>query len=1715
MKVRQKIGSNYRETCRRALKLALLTGVGWVLFALFPTPASALTTVPTLMNFQGRLTDSAGNIKPNGTYNMKLRLYTVASGGSTVWTEDRLVSASQGVTVTNGLFSIQLGSVTSLPASLFASGALYLEVELPTPATATSASPVWTEGAMSPRNQMATSAYAYNAETIDGLDSSALGQLSANNIFTGTSNIFRPGSNGAAVFDIQTASSQSLFNVDTTNSGTVSVVGSNGGETGAWATNTNALPATRYACSTVVANGYIYCIGGVTASTAQTTAYYAKLNADGSTGSWNTTTALPVGRQGAHASTVVANGYLYIVGGGQATAVNTVYYTKINADGTLGAWQSSANTLPVARNNNATIVIGGYLYSFGGINSSVSQTAVYFAKLNSDGSIGAWQTATNGLPLKRSSIGAVYANGYVYIPGGYDDTATNPTTVYYARVTPDGTVGSVGTWSTTTALPNGYANSSLVIANGYMYVMGGNSSAAAQSVVYYAKLNTDGTVGSWQTSVNALPAIRHSMGRAVVNGVVYGVGGIDTAAQSTVYYAKLGGTVKVGGSLDLVSLMGGNLADGGDNSSLGSVGGSITAGNIYSVGTVQVLKAASFADTVTVNGNFNAGNGVFSVDSATKTVSIIGDTTANRPASPTEGMIYYDTTTKQLLTYANGKWQADRSVNNKIIAPSNASQTAKDAADVVLTGTADQTLINTALTAAAGGTVYILGGTVSVTGSISMPNNTTLSGAGAGTIITVPNAQNGSYNIITNTDTTTGTQVNIRDLFLDGNSSNQTSGNMVGIYFNGMGTGITRNGGKINSVIIQNLKSGTGISLASSSNNTITNSTVRAGTYGISLSGSTNNTISNDNITSTTSRGISLAASSNTNTIANNTIQNSLEGIYITASSGNTVTGNNAQSSSDTGIYLTSASTNNTVTGNTVQASGSDGYVVSSSDSNTLTGNISQGNSGYGFDLLSSSYNVLSSNTTQGNSGYGIGLLSALNNQITSNKIHDNGGAGNNNGIYLSGADSNSITSNSITDTSATTTNYAISISNSTSDTNYLADNLLGTGSINDVGTGTIYGGQLNSSGAIINRTSGGFTVQSSAAANLFNVDPTNAGTVTILGNNSGEVGSWATSTSTMPALRFACGTVVMNGYIYCIGGANEFYASQSTVYYAKLNTDGSVGTWNTTSALPIARQGNHASTVAANGFIYVVGGSESASVNTVLYAKVNSDGTLAAWRTASTTLPVARNNTAVAVINGYLYSVGGTDANISQTGVYFAKLNADGSVGTWQTATNALPLKRSSLGVVYANGYLYAPGGWDDAANPTTVYYAKITPDGTTSSVGTWNTTSTMPNGVANASVVISNGYMYSVGGNNTAGAQAYVYYTKLNADGTVGTWQTAANQLPAVRHNMGRAVFNGYIYNVGGMGPSTAESTTYSARLGGVVQLGGSLDLVGLETQNLAESGGGSAGATGGSITAGNITAVGTLQVKRQAFFSDSASVLGDLSVGNGLFSVEAGNAVVRVGDSTPDGTGIVFVLDNKNTAGDPTGVEGGMYYNSSSKSFRCYMNGRWRSCVSGVVFANTTVPAAVSNTTTETDFAQNYSIPANDCQPGRVFRITAQGVYSIPTLTNPGITIKVKAGSTVLGTTGSNTLGTSVLTNRQWRVEFQFICLTTGVSGTVEAGGTFTRFTSATADALWEMSNTAPVTVDTTTAQTLQISAQWSAAAAANTITLRQLIVEESGP
>ena len=112
------------------------------------------------INYQGKLTDASNVAVPNGTYNMEFKLYTVSTGGTAIWTETR--TSPNQVTVTNGLFSVMLGSVSSLAGVDF-NQTLYLGVNI----GGTGATPVW-DGEMAPRKILGAVPAAFTAETVTG-----------------------------------------------------------------------------------------------------------------------------------------------------------------------------------------------------------------------------------------------------------------------------------------------------------------------------------------------------------------------------------------------------------------------------------------------------------------------------------------------------------------------------------------------------------------------------------------------------------------------------------------------------------------------------------------------------------------------------------------------------------------------------------------------------------------------------------------------------------------------------------------------------------------------------------------------------------------------------------------------------------------------------------------------------------------------------------------------------------------------------------------------------------------------------------------------------------------------------------------------------------------------------------------------------------------------------------------------------------------------------------------------------------------------------------------------------------------------------------------------------------------------------------------------------------------------------------------------------------
>ena len=114
-------------------------------------PAAAGTSTGTIA-YQGRLADADGT-PITDTVNMEFRLYDVASGGIFLWEE--LWTGSNSVQVSDGLFNVMLGSLTSIPQSVITGhDSLFLGIT------------VGTDDEMEPRVQLGSVPFAVQALTV-------------------------------------------------------------------------------------------------------------------------------------------------------------------------------------------------------------------------------------------------------------------------------------------------------------------------------------------------------------------------------------------------------------------------------------------------------------------------------------------------------------------------------------------------------------------------------------------------------------------------------------------------------------------------------------------------------------------------------------------------------------------------------------------------------------------------------------------------------------------------------------------------------------------------------------------------------------------------------------------------------------------------------------------------------------------------------------------------------------------------------------------------------------------------------------------------------------------------------------------------------------------------------------------------------------------------------------------------------------------------------------------------------------------------------------------------------------------------------------------------------------------------------------------------------------------------------------------------------------
>src|SRR5208283_2501408 len=162
-------------------------------------------------------------------------------------------------------------------------------------------------------------------------------------------------------------------------------------------------------------------------------------------------------------------------------------------------------------------------------------------------------TQTTSLPDGYSAQSLVYWNGFLYQAGGVSNSRglADGTNVFYAQVCSNGTIG---TWNMATPLPEGVSYHAGVVANGFLYILGGyhdnelltnTGTIYLTNTVYYAKINLDRSVSAWQTAI-PLPRALEGLSAAVWNGRIYVAGGTD---DTSLYADAWSAQIQTDGSL--------------------------------------------------------------------------------------------------------------------------------------------------------------------------------------------------------------------------------------------------------------------------------------------------------------------------------------------------------------------------------------------------------------------------------------------------------------------------------------------------------------------------------------------------------------------------------------------------------------------------------------------------------------------------------------------------------------------------------------------------------------------------------------------------------------------------------------------------------------------------------------------------------------------------------------------------------------------------------------------------------------------------------------------------------------------------------------------------------------------------------------------------------------------------------------------------------------
>lgn len=272
---------------------------------------------------------------------------------------------------------------------------------------------------------------------------------------------------------------------------------------------------------------YLYIVGGIDGNDQYvTTVEFARIAEDGTLGPWQATTAINEGRF--YNAAVAANGYLYTLGGGSGERghenypLDTVERAKINSDGSLGLWET-VSQMNTARRGLKALLHGNTLYAIGGYDGQFLKS-IERTTLGEDGSIGEWRTEAHESIIDRYIHSAAIHGNTLYLLGGH---MRDPEQASYGDVESSGIQAdqSLSEW---TIVPQALLTPRLVaeafVLNDHLYIAGGHTGNDRLNSVEVTRIRANGELEPWRYTT-PLPISRSAYAVATHGSRVYVLGG--------------------------------------------------------------------------------------------------------------------------------------------------------------------------------------------------------------------------------------------------------------------------------------------------------------------------------------------------------------------------------------------------------------------------------------------------------------------------------------------------------------------------------------------------------------------------------------------------------------------------------------------------------------------------------------------------------------------------------------------------------------------------------------------------------------------------------------------------------------------------------------------------------------------------------------------------------------------------------------------------------------------------------------------------------------------------------------------------------------------------------------------------------------------------------------------------------------------------------------